>query len=481
MQDLIEMWQRLNQTKQMMLVGGLLAIVILIVILSTWIMSPTYQTLFSDLDAKSGKLVIEELKKKGIAYQISSDGKNIQVPDSQLHETRLDLMGSEIPANVGLGFELFDNTDFGMTEFAQQINYQRALQGELTRTIMALDAVRYACVHLVLPKHSLFTQQQARTSASVTVFLNKQQQLSNTQILGIQKLVASAVPKLEYTDVTISDEQGHTLSIHQPVDAMESQMSMRLSKKKSIEYYLTSKIDKVIEMAFGTHNALVTVDVSLNMDTQQSTIEDVLAPNQVNKAILKKKVINNSQGSLSNVNNKQSRTTEVEYVFGKKTQHVVKKPGDIARISIAVLVSQDTSDEIISKLEDLVAMTAGIDRRRGDAVAIHAIPNQALTRLDAPISHEQKTQPSTLVGQPTINEPIDQEQRVLFGLIGLGVLMAAAWLLLKLAGRRGQKAPSSSHSRQAFGLNQRERNEVADLFDQWISQAPNVKPFAEAS
>ena len=156
--------------------------------------------------------MIEELDRMKVPYRLDDGGGSILVPEELVHKTRLQLVGKNLPLHGAVGFEIFNNTDFGMTEFTQKVNYQRALQGELTRTIMALEEVQSARVHLALPESSLFKREQSRPKASVALAVRPGQSLARDQVAGIQRLVAAAVPGIDADDVTVLDQKGVTLS-----------------------------------------------------------------------------------------------------------------------------------------------------------------------------------------------------------------------------------------------------------------------------
>jgi flagellar M-ring protein FliF len=279
-------------------------------------------------------------------------------------------MNSEAKLISGLGFELFDKSEFGMTEFVQKINYQRALQGELTRTITSLSEVKYARVHLVLPEHSLFNQNAEKSRASVTLFLKDDVRISDKQILGIQRLVASAVPNMDVSAVTVVDQRGVTLSREATGENGSLGAGERLQRRQEIEAYLTNKVNQVLQKAFGSNQALVSVDVTLNLDQIKTTVEDYIPNVNGEKGMVRKREIKN-QTSTDNKDN--SVTTEVEYKLGRKVDQIVNTPGSIKSISVAVLVPEDTRDERIYQLEELVAVTVGLDKTRGDEIAVHAV------------------------------------------------------------------------------------------------------------
>ena len=191
-----DFWNDLTSTQKAGLVVGALIIVALAAVVITRTLNEPYAVLFSELEDKDAGRVITQLESMKRSYKLGDSGSSILVPASEVHDVRIRLMSSDIPLAGGVGFEIFDDTGFGMTEFAQRINYQRALEGELTRTIMALEEVKFARVHIVMPEGGLFESEQGAPSASVTLFLKSGRRPDEGQIRGVQNLVSAAVPRL---------------------------------------------------------------------------------------------------------------------------------------------------------------------------------------------------------------------------------------------------------------------------------------------
>jgi len=350
------------------LIVGIIAIVLVTMGAVYWVLSDSYAVLFKDLEQQDAASIISELDNKKIPYKIKDDGATIMVSAAKVHKIRLQLMGSNARLTGGVGFELFDNSDFGMTEFVQKINYQRALQGELTRTITSLDEIKHARVHLVLPENSLFRDNKKTASASVTLFVKNGYHLKNKQVGGIQRLIASSVPGMDISAVAISDQDGVLLSQNIVEDADSRPVSYRLRMRKEIESYLAEKANKLLVRTFGTNEALVSVDVTLDLDKVKSTLEDVIPSREDKKGIIKKRETKNSTDKKND-----NVTTEVEYRVGRKVNQVVTTPGSIKHLSVGVLVPSDTTARRVMQIEELVSAAVGIDKARGDEIVVHAV------------------------------------------------------------------------------------------------------------
>ncbi|MCX7274072.1 MAG: flagellar basal-body MS-ring/collar protein FliF [Burkholderiales bacterium] len=231
-ENLREMWLQATRGARAGLVGGVLLILAIVAYFAMSVLRVDYQTLFADLDPQDAASMVAELDKLHVPYRLNAEGTAIQVDSAQVHALRLKLMGKSSAMRGGVGFEIFNNTDFGMTEFAQKINYQRALQGELTRTIQSLDEVKTARVHLVLPESGLFKKNGQKPKASITLAMKDGRSLPPEQVLGIQRLVAAAVPEIEPGAVTIADHQGVTLTRAVGPDGDEAASWWRCSTRR---------------------------------------------------------------------------------------------------------------------------------------------------------------------------------------------------------------------------------------------------------
>jgi len=230
-----------NPRRQVLLAGALLAVLaaILVGLYLTVLHSP-YRVLFNHLRTMDAASIVAELDKKKVPYRLEDGGATILVPAKLVDTTRLSVMSEDLPLKGTVGFELFNKSDMGLTEFAQKINYRRALQGELARTIMALDAVDTARVHLSLSEPTIFRDDRRASKASVTVIPRPGRQLSAGTVRGIQHLVAAAAPDLEAADVVILDERGLVVSPEAP--AGPPALSAQAEQRQAIERYYAAKV-----------------------------------------------------------------------------------------------------------------------------------------------------------------------------------------------------------------------------------------------
>jgi flagellar M-ring protein FliF len=370
-------WQTLQPRARTGLATAFALVVLALAVASWWLLREDRAVLFSDLQPQDAAVLAAELDKQKVAYEVADQGGTLLVDRRQVHATRMKLMGKDLPLHGAVGLELFNNSDFGMTEFAQKINYQRALQGELTRTILWFPEVRDARVHLALPEQGLFRQPANRPKAGVTLTLRQGQALRPEQVNGIQRLVAAAVPGLVAQEVTLVDQRGVALS--RPTGEGDADNAAgRLDLQRDTENYLSRKAGRVLEQAFGPGQALASVDVTLNMDQVRVTTEDVLAAPDGKSGVLVRERESTRDSAVpgSVADPRAARGTsmqrDVEYQAGRRVEQVVSQPGSIRRIQVVAVVRQRLDEAAQEEVRKLVAAAVGASPERGDRVVVQS-------------------------------------------------------------------------------------------------------------
>ena len=362
------MLEKINDSAKAPLVISVIFIALFTVAAILWVLKKDYQPLFADMRPEDTAAMIEQLDKLKINYRVNEKTGVLEVPASEVHSTRLKLMGSDASLAGGVGYELFDNSDFGMTEFAQKINYQRALEGELQRTISALDQVRQARVHLVMADRGLFRDKKGSSTASVTLLLQDNAMLNQRQINGIQRLVAASVPELKENMVTISDHNGKPLTQAVPEDQAVQMVPWQLQQKIQAEEYLIGKINKVLSKAFDVNKLSISVDIVMDFSQVKKTEEQII-PVEDGRAVTREKEVR--LNNLDTKNQGQNVTREVEYRMGRSVAEITELPGKISKINVGVMLPEALSERSRLEIQRLIEVTAGIDKLRGDSVAIY--------------------------------------------------------------------------------------------------------------
>ncbi|QBR83991.1 flagellar M-ring protein FliF [Legionella israelensis] len=328
-----------------------------------WTIHQPYSVLFKQLDAQDAAQMIEKLEQANISYQLSNEGRDILVKQNEVNQTRLKLMSANLQIKGNIGFELFDQNDFGMTDFSRKINYQRALQGELERTISSLEEVRQARVHLVMPEEHLFQEDTRKPQAAVTLKLDHA--LSQQQVLSIQRLIAASVPQLNQQDVIIVDQNSNDLT-----DLDEKDTKNHLMLKKSLEQYLNQKVQKLLVRIFPEHQIAVSVDISINYDELQ---RESIIPQQEGRITHEKEVRHAIQDKMKKSKWDEDISLEKSVQFGTQKEYFKRASGSIEYISISVALPADTKPQEIQQIEKLIKNTIGFNSQRGDSISVAAL------------------------------------------------------------------------------------------------------------
>lgn len=416
----ISLWRRLTP-KQKWLLGLSSAFALLF---TAWLfylaLREDYQLLYSELQPEDANSVVSKLKVKKIPYRLAESGTAIKVPSDKLAEARLELASDGLPRSGRMGFEIFDKTSWGVTDFAEQVNYRRALEGELERTIRSLVEVQQARVHLALPKDSLFLQQKEESKASVVIKLKGDRELSPQSISGIRHLVASAVEGLRPENVSIVDAHGRMLS-HSPLPDNQNLSLPELELVRSVERELANKVVAILEPVVGVGKVRANAAVELSLNTTEQT-EEIYDPSRV--AILSQQKTQEEiprvypagvPGTRSNqqdagarsagpplVGYKQNEVTN--YEISKTVRRTLIPKGEIKRLSLAVVIDDKTiynkdkegkvtvasaprTPEEIEHIRGLVQSAVGYNQARGDRVTVENISFD----LPAPLDEEPKS------------------------------------------------------------------------------------------
>jgi flagellar M-ring protein FliF len=358
---------------------GILLIAGIVGVASWWIMHPPYGVLFRDLRESDAAEITASLDQMQVPYRIADEGKTIMVPDGQVYETRMKLVSQGVPKGGSVGFELFKDSDYGVTEFAQKINFQRALQGELERTISALDEVASARVHLTIRRSDLFAPDQDPSKASVTLNLRPGKHLDAREVAGVQRLVASAVDGLAPETVVVLDDKGMVLSGYAAEGQSGALNSDGLDAQTQMENQLRVRVGELLHRVLRTDNFTVSVDVSLNYDHVKQVREQLIAQGKDGNGLLVHEKINSTGHNADDSDpdhakgGSTSSDRDVEYAHGREQEEVDQAPGRVGRISVGIVIPAMLPPAEISKLNDVVSAALGLDATRGDKVDIAAI------------------------------------------------------------------------------------------------------------
>ncbi len=360
-------------------VGGVVMLIFLVSVLNR----PSYGTLFSNLSEQDASKIVEKLKEKSIPYVLEDGGKTIQVPRQQIYDLRLSFAGEGLPQSSVIGYEIFDRTNLGVSDFVQKINYRRALEGELARTILQLEEVEGARVHIVVPERALFKEDEKPATASVVLKLRSGLPLRRENIQGIQHLVASSVEGLESSNVSIIDSRGVLLSENARPNSLASLTSTQYELQQKVDAYLGQKAQSLLDGVMGQGNALVQVNADLDFRQVERTLEEY----DPEKTAVRSEQVTEEKNTVSDTLPPSTRNSSVtNYEVNKTLEHIVESVGAIRRLSIAAMVNdrqhQVTKDgqttteytprkpEEMNQLTDIVKRAVGYTSTRGDEISV---------------------------------------------------------------------------------------------------------------
>jgi flagellar M-ring protein FliF len=446
--------------------------------LSRWERESAFRPLYNGMAPEDAALVVQKIKEGGTEYRLSNNGTTISVPDDRVAELRLELASAGIPKSGRIGFEIFDKTNFGMTDFAEHINYRRALEGELERSVMAITEVEQARVHISFPQESVYSEARQPAKASVLIKTRPGAALPESAVPAITHLVASAVEGLAAESVSLLDMRGNLLSRPKRTgNSAEESSSVALEYRQSIEHDLNAKLNSTLEPLLGAGRFRTAVSAECDLTSAEQNeesfdptravmassqrTEDSSTPTRASTGVLGT-ASGGIPGTASNlpesspppppaaVSGGTSRKTEnVNYQTSRTVKRTILPQGGIKRLSVSVLLDQDLhwegtgstakrvlvppSPERLKVIHDLVAAAIGLNVDRGDQLIVESLPFESTLNLDPPVAPGPV---STKKQSPL--EQLKSDPKLVGGLVAiLLVVLFGAFFVLS----RGRKGP----------------------------------------
>lgn len=344
-----------------------------------WLLTPRQQLLFGGLRENDAAEIVQSLNEWKVPHRIVEGGGGITVPEDLVYQTRMRLVSAGVPRGGHVGFELFDDSDFGVTEFAQRVNYQRALQGEIERTIAAMPGVQTARVHLTIRRPGLFVGQKETSKASVALTLRPGEALSRQQLRGVRSLVAAAVEGLSSQDVSVLDSDGALLAGGDGDEA--AGLEGRHEEESKIEERIRARVVELLGQVLTSEEFRVSVDASLNFDAVREVSERPLGQGDDGNGLLLRRRVN-SAGSTG-AEGRTQNNEESEFLHGTAREEVSRAPGRVERLSVAVILPPDLDEQEVARIHSLVAAAAGIDLDRGDRLEVSRLARGGAWRAAA--------------------------------------------------------------------------------------------------
>ncbi len=407
MNAFVETLRSLGPVRLATMAGVAAGILAFFIYLTSRLATPEMSLLYGDLDNQDSGQIVSRLEEMNVPYQMGANGEQIFVPSDQVGRLRIAMAEEGLPNGGSIGYEIFDRAEgLGTTNFVQNINHLRALEGELARTIRAIESVKQARVHLVLPKRELFSRERQKPSASIVVAMEGNNRLDRGQVRSIQHMVAAAVPELQPTMISIVDNQGTLLARGTDADDPQTAASNAEEMRRNYEARLAQTIEELLERSVGPGNvrAEVTAEMDFDRVTENAEIYDpdgqVVRSTQTVEESADSQDGEGPQGvtvgnnlpdqelpGLGGEAGSQSRSSRIEetvnYEITRTVKTHVRESGDVKRLSVAVLVNgafvEDAEGELVyeprateelEQLASLVRSAVGYDEARGDTVEL---------------------------------------------------------------------------------------------------------------
>jgi flagellar M-ring protein FliF len=385
----------------------------------SFLQKENYQTLFAGLSTEDASMVVLKLKEQKIPYKLGAAGTTISVPKERVYDVKL-LLASQnsLPGSGGVGLELFDKTSYGMTEFMQNVNYKRAIQGELTRTINQMPEIAASRIHIAIPEKTLFTEREKDTTASVFLKMKRGQSLSKEQVAGIVHLVAGSIEGLKVDNVVVIDSSGKVLHRAGAGESGVVLSGQQFELQRNVEKRIEESVQSMLDTFLMNSRSIVRASVELNLRKVEKVEEEYLPDKRAvtgekksrEKAVNGRGKAGGVPGAAANVaaavargsakqdggtgdptlNQVEREDTSTSYEVSKTVRKIVEPFGDIKRISLAVLVDGKyetvkgkkgeelkyipRSQQDLGNIKSLVLRAAGLDEERGDKIEVLNMP-----------------------------------------------------------------------------------------------------------
>ncbi len=405
MNNILQIIKGMSPSKMASVAAIIIFLISFFVYVAVQMSSNEYTVLYSDLELSNARQIVDKLEASDIDYRLEKNGTEIWVPEGDVNRLRLDTVDFALNSgSSNVGYEVFDNVDaLGSTNFVQNVNLLRALEGELARTISSVDNIRSARVHLVMPKREIFSREEQKPSASV-IIKTKEGQLNPQSIQAIQKLIAAAVPKLDMKDISIVDSNGNLLTEFSEEQNEIVKKSNNESMRLEQEYKLNKRLQDLLEKSLGKGKAQAQVNLEMDFDevvtneeifdpdsqvvrSQASMTEEGTSGQEASQPVTVGQNIPNSDSSFASSNpgfGTMSKTEEtVNYEISRIVRNKVKNTGTISRVTAAVsvdgtykrnkegrMVYQPRTPEEMENITNLVKSAVGYDANRGDLVEV---------------------------------------------------------------------------------------------------------------
>jgi flagellar M-ring protein FliF len=517
MEQLKKLLTNLSVMQRVTIVAAALAAGVGLFAFVRWKRESDFRPLYVTLASEDAGAVVQKLKEGGVDYRLSENGASVLVPSARVAEMRLEMAAAGLPKSGRIGFELFDKTNFGATEFVEHINYRRALEGELERTVMSLAEVEQARVHVTFPKESVYLESRQPAKASVVVRLHAGARLVPQNVLAIEHLVASAVEGLSPESVSVLDVRGTLLSRPRAAAAADgAESSDRLLEiRQGIERDLVAKINGTLEPLLGSEKFRAGASVECDFSSGEQS-EEIYDPTRSVMVSSQKSEDTSNTGGAAGIPGTASnlprpaprpaaalagtsrRTESIAYQSSRTVRHTKMPQGTVKRMSLSVLVDQTVrwegqgtkmhhvleqpSPEKLKSIRDLVAAATGFSTERGDQLIVESLPFEATLNLEPPNAGPIGSKPSGTLPvnlPPWLNRILENRTWLTGAAVVIGFLFVAIRRVsVKFFSRKSTTTPPATPPAVESPTDERRLAELEELDLQSQLNAAAIKEAA---
>ncbi len=479
MEQLKQLWEGLSWAQRIWILVAALAVGGGITVFSRWNQERDFKPLFSNLAPEDAGALVAKLKESAIEYRLADNGASILVPSASVAEARLAMASAGLPKSGRIGFELFDKTNFGASDFTEQVNYHRAVEGELERSVMSIGEVEQARVHVTWAKDSLYSESRQPAKASVLVKLRPGARLAAQNIAAICQLMASAVPELSVDQVSLVDASGALLNRPRRAGADEDASEAALEYRKSVEHDLQNKIIATLEPLLGSEHfrAGASVEVDITSGDQSEEVYDpekaavvTSSKTQDGPALPADSGVPGTASNLprptstpvSGSSNYARKTENSSFQTSRLIKHTKMPKGEIKKVSLAVLVDhslrwegkkrivEPPSPEKLKVIQSLVSAATGLSMDRGDQLVVEAFPFEATLMAEplAPLAAPPAAPPAIPLPK-WLQKLVGGKNLVVVGAMAGGVVILLLGGMVFLLMQRGKKSAMTAEATAA--------------------------------
>ncbi len=480
MNQLIRLWNSLSTTQRISLVVMPLLLAAAVAGGIRWKHDSDFRTLYSALAPEDGSAVTQKIREAGIEYRLDETGATVMVPADRLAEARLALAGAGMPRSGRIGFELFDRTNLGASDFTEQVNYQRALEGELERTVATLAEIEQARIHITVGKESVFLDSRQPAKATVVLKLRKQSRIQQSSVTAIANLVASAVDGLGPEAVSIIDDSGRLLNRPRVGDGDAKAAEVNLDYRQQLEAELQAKLNGALEpvLGAGKYRTGVNIDCDFTSVDQSDEIYDssqsATLTSQMTEESTGTGITGGTPGTASNLPSPPEkpaggssgivrRTENNTYQPSRTVRHTVNPKGTIRKVSTIVLVDHTIrwegagakakrvvvppSAQVLKAVHDVVAGIVAYNEQRGDQITVESLPFEGTLEMEPPLANVPASKQTS---------PGADKQKLML-MVGAAVLvmvmLAGALFVMRRRSARGKQATGTASAALPAGSN----------------------------